>query len=235
VNSSLEQVLHSLGVRRLTHFTPSKNLPHILADGKIRSSKDLAENSPEYFSPTDLERFDRSPHMVCCSFQYPNPYYMAKAKAKSHLLNYPDWVCILLDKGLAYERTTQVSPVNGATAYGYYLRASDSESILSCFARQVGPWHRGPRHRLGVPTDIQAEIHVPGPIELSYLRGIVVPNDEAAMCEWGRLRMLGHEPAAYTWYVAPILFQRDELSARLRFGGPIQETPWIPEEDRNGS
>lgn len=98
---AVSQALDQLGVTRLAHFTPSKNLPHILRDGMIRSSKDLAENAPEYFSPTDRERFDQHPDKVCCSFQYPNGYYLAKARGKTEFSNYPDWVCLLLDIQLA--------------------------------------------------------------------------------------------------------------------------------------
>jgi hypothetical protein len=235
VSSSVKQLLSDLGISRLAHFTPSRNLPLIFTDGKIRSSKDMSENSPGYFTPTDLERFDRRPHMVCCSFQYPNPYYMAKARVKRHLVNYPDWVCMFLDSSLVYDRGAEVCIFNAAKANGNYVRPADSPSISACFASEVGEWERGARHRREVPTDIQAEVLVPGPISLSHLRGIVTPSSEAAACEWGRLRMLGHEPANYDWYVAPVLFQKSGLSTRLRFGGLIQETSWAPKEDRHGS
>ena len=212
---------------RLAHFTPAKNLPHILADASILSSKDLADNAPEYFSPTDRERFDRHPDKVCCSFEYPNAYYLRRAQAKPEYRNYPDWVCLLLDITLAERPGALFSPCNAAKNSGAYLRPG-GDAILACYAPQVREWERRPGHMPGAPTDLQTEALIPGPIDLSYLRGIVVPSSEAAQNEYGRLLTLGVNPDGLPWLVAPTFFNPDELARRLRFGGTVAEAVWLP-------
>jgi ssDNA thymidine ADP-ribosyltransferase, DarT len=231
---SVAEALRQVGVTRLAHFTPSKNLPHIVRDGTIRSSKDLAENAPEYFSPTDRQRFDRHPDKVCGSFEYPNGYYLAKARDKSEYLNYPDWVCLLLDIHLAERPGTLFSPGNAATGSGAYLQAG-GQAVLACYAPRVGQWSRGRWHHPRAATDLQAEVLVPGPIELSYLRRIMVPSAEAACNEYGRLETLGVNCDGLQWGIAPVFFDRDLLSSRLRFGGIIDENDWMPPSAGGGS
>jgi hypothetical protein len=231
---TVSEALDRLGVTRLAHFTPSKNLPHILHDGMIRSSKDLADNAPEYFSPTDRERFDRQPDKVCCSFQYPNGYYLAKARVKPEFLNYPDWICLLLDIRLAERPGTLFSVCNAAKGSGAYLKPG-GEAVLACFAPTVFEWIRGKQHHPQAPTHLQAEVLVPGPIELSHLHGIVVPSAEAATNEYGRLGTLGVNRDGLRWITAPVFFNRITLSSRLRFGGPIEEQDWPPSSTEGGN
>lgn len=223
VVSALEQV----GLTRLAHFTPAKNLPHILRQGFVRSSKDLAENAPEFFDPTDLERFDDHPDHVCCSLEFPNGYYLAQARQKPSFQNFPDWVCLLLDPELVLRDGVLFAPCNAARGRGAYLE-SGGAGLLGCYSNpsRPGGWPRGPQHHPRAPTDLQAEALVPGPIELSHLRGIVVPSDAAASNEVDRLNLLAADAGSVSWIVAPTFFRKDELSSRLRFGGQIEEKPW---------
>ncbi len=226
--TSVAAALGRVGPTRLAHFTPAKNLPHILGHGFIRSSKDLAENAPEFFDPTDRERFDEHPEHVCCSLEFPNGYYLAQARAKPNFQNFPDWVCLLLDVALLLREGVLFTPCNAARGRGAYL-ASGGDALLDCYASpsRVGGWTRGPRHHPRAPTDLQAEALVPGPIELSHLLGIVVPSDAAAANEVDRLKLLAADADNVAWIVAPTFFRRDELSRRLRFGGEIEERPWV--------
>jgi ssDNA thymidine ADP-ribosyltransferase DarT-like protein len=228
---SVADAIARVGLTRLAHFTPSKNLPHILGDGLIRSSKDLAENAPDYFDPTDRERFDNHPDRLCCSLEYPNGYYLAVAQNKPQFTNYPHWVCLLLDARLLTRPGTLFSPCNAARAGGAYL-AEGGDALFGCYADPSVPggWPRGPQHRRGAPTDLQAEALVPGPIDLSHLHAIVVPSEGDAKNESGRLEKLRIEAASLTWVVAPMFFERDVLSARLRWGGDIPETKWARSE-----
>jgi len=50
---SARQTLANCRATRLAHFIPARNLPHILSDDAIRSSKDLADDAPDHFNPTD--------------------------------------------------------------------------------------------------------------------------------------------------------------------------------------
>lgn len=226
---TVETALAQLGITRLAHFTPAKNLPSIIRDGMLRSSKDLAANAPEYFDPTDLERFDQHPEKLCCSFEFPNGYYLARARAKPQFTNYPDWVCLLLDVSLLKRTGALFSPCNASTASGAYTLPG-GDALLTCYAPTTshGPWKRQPNHHPQAPTDLQAEALVPAPVELSHLHGIVIPSQEAAVNEFGRLRWLRLDAKRLNWIVAPAFFDRERLSSCLRFGGAIEESVWIP-------
>lgn len=138
---TVAQALQALGLTRLTHFTPAMNLYHIVEDGQIVSSQELAEHAADYFSPTDRERFDEHPEMVCCNFEYPNGYYLAKARQKAPFTNYPDWVCLLLDPVLLTKPGALFCVGNAAKARGRNARAG-GQSLLDCFA-PVSPWTPG--------------------------------------------------------------------------------------------
>ena len=233
--TTVADALSCLQLARLAHFTPARNLWHLLEDGEIRSSKDLAERAPEYFSPTDRQRFDRHPDKVCCSFQYPNGYYLAQAKSNPEYRNYPEWVCFLLDVELLLTPRTLFCGCNAARGGGAYVLAG-GQALLGCFANpsQPGGWARGARHHPGAATDLQAEALVPGPISLSHLRGIVVRSDDLAQELYGDLDRHGLAPGRYRWIMAPALFDKFTLSNRVRYGGVIEETVWTPAADDQG-
>ncbi|MEU4617486.1 DarT ssDNA thymidine ADP-ribosyltransferase family protein [Streptomyces umbrinus] len=229
-DSAVIEALEKCQVTRLTHFTPSLNLFHILRDGAIRSSADLATAAADYFSPTDKERFDQNPDKVCCSFQYPNGYYLAQARGKPDFVNYPDWVCLLLRSDLAARAGALFAPCNAARQSGAFLK-DGAQALLNCFSLISDGWNRGPNHLPGAATNLQAEVLVPGPIDVSSIIGIVVPTTAAASTEFSRLKILGLDPARFSWAVSPVLFKRDELSRRVRFGHPINVTSWVPSHD----
>jgi hypothetical protein len=231
---TVAEALAQLSVTRLAHFTPARNLWHIFQDGQIRSSKDLADNAPEYFDPTDRERFDQNPDKVCCSFEYPNGYYLSQARRKPGIVNYPGWACLLLDPELVLRPGTLFCPCNAARGRGCYIRGG-GQALLDCFASPARPdnrWVRGGAHHPAAATDLQAEVLVPGPIDLSHLKGIVMPTDADAASLFGTLSRYGFTPGRFRWIVAPIFFDRDALANRVRFGGAISETEWVPSADQ---
>jgi hypothetical protein len=225
--TSVADAMAKVGVSRLAHFTPAKNLVHIVRDQLIRSSKDLAENARDYFDPTDLERFDLHPDKLCCSLEFPNGYYLAKARSKKQFVNFPDWVCLLLDASLLERPGTLFSPCNAAKGSGAFLEEG-GDALLACYAEvsHPGNFARGAKHRRGVPTDLQAEALIPAPVELSHLLGIVVPSESAAATEAGRLATLGVSAVGLQWVVSPTFFDRNALASSLRFGRDIDEVAW---------
>jgi hypothetical protein len=217
-----------LPLTRLAHFTPARNLYHIVQEGMIRSSKDLADNAPDYFTPTDRERFDRHPDKICCSFEYPNGYYLSEARRKTESTNYPDWACLLLDAKLILRPGTLFCGCNAARSNGAYLREG-GQALLDCYAAVARPddrGSRGPRHHPGAATDLQAEALVPGPVDLSYLRGIVVPSEDDALQLYGVLSRHDLDPERFRWVLAPGFFNRNILSNYVRFGGTLVEETW---------
>ncbi len=227
VTASTESVVRDLDLARLAHFTPAKNLPHIIRDGMLRSSKDLADHAPEYFQPTDRERFDQQPDKLCCSFHFPNPYYLKIARAKSEFKNYPDWVCFLLGIDLVHRLGALFSTCNAAKGSGAHLEAGP-DALSACFDDSVQPsgTTRGSSHHPLAATDLQAEALIPGPVDLSQVQGIVVPSDEAASEEVGRLETLGLEPFEGPWIIAPDLFSRSGLRNLILGGDTSDEREW---------
>jgi hypothetical protein len=106
----------ALPLARLTHFTPALNLPSILANRQLRSVKDLTEDVRACYRATDLRRLDGYPDKVCCSLQYPNGFYFDIAQRNSDVVNYPDWVCLLLDKTVAAAQGTLFCARNASAA-----------------------------------------------------------------------------------------------------------------------
>jgi len=229
VTETVAQALTDLAIPRAAHFTPSKNLFHIVQDGQIRSSKELADLAPEYFDPTDVARFDRHPHMTCVSFTYPNGYYLAKAKLKPQFARFPDWVCLMLNPNILTRPGVLFCPCNAAKAGGAY--AEPGAAVLrSCFADPSAMGYtRGSGHYPQAATDQQAEALIPGPIPLSDVLSIVVPSVEAAGEDYARLDVGGLAPERLNWVVSPVMFNRDRLSAAIRNGHKIEETVWSPQ------
>nr|WP_271209443.1 DarT ssDNA thymidine ADP-ribosyltransferase family protein [Rhodococcus wratislaviensis] len=231
MTDTLAAALADAGIPRVAHFTPSKNLFHIVQDGQIRSSKDLADLAPEYFDPTDLERFDRHPDKTCVSFTYPNAYYLAMARKKAQFARFPDWVCLMINPRVITRPGVLFSPCNAAKGGGVYAQVG-AAAFRSCFDDpSVMGWRRGPRHHPQTATDLQAEVLVPGPIPLSDVMAIVVPSVEAAGNDYARLDIGGLNPAGLNWIVSPVMFDRGSLSTAIRYGRIIEESVWLPPKE----
>jgi hypothetical protein len=231
VSDTVAQALVDVALQRVAHFTPSKTLFHIAQDGQIVSSKELAALAPEYFDPTDVERFDRHPDMTCVSFTYPNGYYLAQARTKPQFARFPDWVCLMLTPSILTRPGVLFSPCNAAKANGAYAQPG-AAALRRCFADpSVLGYSRGPGHNPQAATDLQAEALIPGPIPLSDILAIVVPSAEAAGEDYARLDVGGLNPERFNWVVSPSIFDRNELSNAIRRGRSIEETIWLPQLD----
>ncbi|MGY1615917.1 DarT ssDNA thymidine ADP-ribosyltransferase family protein [Geodermatophilus sp. SYSU D00691] len=227
---TVAEVLAGLAVTRLAHFTPARNVPGILKDGMIRSSKDLADAAPESFSPTDRQRFDAHPDHVCCSFEYPNVYYLRQARAKPEYTNYPDWACLLINRRVVERDGTLFCGCNAAKGWGGYLRPGGT-ALADLWADPSIPvgYHRGPNHHPAVPTDMQAEVLVPGPILLSDVHAIVVKDAATAAELFATYQRWDLTPERLEWRIAPSFFAVNALVTRVRNGGTIEEIGWEPE------
>lgn len=227
---SVAEALAELSFSRLTHFTPARSLWHIVRDRQVTSSKDLASQSPDCFAPTDLERFDDHPEMICCNFEFPNAYYLSLAQRQPEFTNYPDWVCLLLDRDLVLRPGALFCPCNAARACGAFA-SPDGRALLDCFAPVSAPdarWRRGAAHHPAAATDLQAEALIPGPVALAHVRGIVVYDREAARQLYGTIERYQLHPERFDWIIAPIFFDKNMLSNRIRYGGRISESSWSP-------
>ena len=212
------------GITRLCHFTQSRNLGHIAADRTgILSAARLETDRRRVFNPTDRDRLDGFPDHVCCSIQYPNAWYLRKARRKERLFG--DWVVMLIRPHYLWARGTKFCPRNAAAGGGADV-AEGVEAFDSLYAPTVRgaggrTFGRSSTHPSWLPTDEQAEVLIPDQIEDDDLLGVVVANEAQGRNEARRLEYLGVDAPPIR--VAPDFFDRYALSNKLRNGR-------IPEE-----
>lgn len=232
LDTSVAAALASLPLARLPHFTPALNLPSIITDQQLRSVKDLSGDARACYRTTDLQRLDGYPDKVCCSLQYPNGFYFEIARHKADVINYPDWVCLLLDKNIAAAQGTLFCPRNAAASAGCAIPGV--AGLNACYASSVlGQGNqirtRGPRHDPGSPTDVQAEVLVTAPVPLSAIHAIVFPTEAAADEEYGRLDRLGAlPPSRIRWVISPGMFEKWRVADAVRYSRYFPETAWSP-------
>lgn len=217
---ALSAALTERAVSRLTHFTSSRNLPRIIQAGGILPTAELVRRGVAHVV-TDPERFDGQLEHICCNVEFPNMYYFHKANTRDEYVNYSDWVVFLLAPEVAARPEVLFSPVNAALGSGRYL-ASGLEAYLAQYADSVNGRLRARQHNRASPTDVQAEVLVPGVIPLSEVRGIVVQNEETLRREHARLDQLGIDDGALTWYVAADMFKKNAVTDAVRGARTIE-------------
>jgi hypothetical protein len=232
INVEVAAALAALPLTRLTHFTPALNLPSIFIDQQLRSVKDLREDVRACYRATDLHRLDGYPDKICCSLQFPNGFYFEIARRKADVINYPDWVCLLLDKTVAATDGALFCARNAAAGARDLIPAA--AGLHACYAPSVRGQGgqirtRGPQHDPGSPTDVQAEVLVAAPVPLSAIHAIVFPTKAAAVEEYGRLDRLGAlPPEGIRWVVSPGMFQKWTITDAVRSSRYFLETTWTP-------
>ena len=218
------------GITRLCHFTPSRNLAHIVSGSHgILAARHLSEDEAETFNPTDRRRLDGYPDHVCCSIQYPNTWNFSKKRLEERLFR--DWVVVLIDARYLWELGTKFCPRNAAARQGRLVGEGVAafEALFADVVEGVHAYVRGPSHPEYLPTDEQAEVLVPDRIDLGDVVGVVVRDDSQAAREASRLRLLGLEVPRLL--VVPEFFAPPRLSGMLRSG----RIPMEREYDRGGA
>lgn len=223
---SVAEALAFLPFTRIVHFTPASNLWGMFKDRMVRTAADLNANSDSY-SLTDPERVDSHPGHTCCSFEYPAVYYLRKARRKVSLLNYPDWVGLMLKRDLVVRPGTLFAPCNAAKASGAYL-SEGGQALLNCWASpsKPGNYPRLSTHNPAVPTDLQSEVLIPGPIDFSELLAIVAPTDVQVETIYGFLASQDLHPEQVEWLYSALLFNTDQLPRAIQHGLDIPEYVW---------
>lgn len=219
------------GIGRLCHFTQSRSLPHILrSPGGLLPTQQLAE-AKKVFNPTDTSRWDGYRDHVCCSIQYPNGWYLKEAVGREKLFR--DWVVLLVSPSYLWMDGTKFCVTNAAVRRGQLVRAG-LESFKALFADEVigrrGKIYTRGRKPAYLPTNDQAEVLIPGRIDLDAIIGLVVSSETQAQQESVRLKMLNlTRPKTL---VAPTLFDPQGLSQMLRSGQQPEERVY-DEEDKD--
>ena len=213
------------GITRLCHFTPSRNLLHIAADRTgILSAVRLEADERRVFNPTDRQRLDGFPDHVSCSIQYPNAWYLGRARQQDQLFR--DWVVLLIAPHYLWACGTKFCPRNAAAGGG-----EDVAEGLAAFEALYAPTVRGARgttfwrsstHPPWLPTDEQAEVLIPDQVEHAALLGIVVADEGQGQVEAGRLAQLRADVPPI--HIAPHFFDPRALSTSLRNGRVPEES-----------
>lgn len=166
------------GVTRLCHFTKLVRLTHILSSPNgILSSQNI---NNDILSQTDPFRLDGRPGSVCCSIQYPNTWYLKKARERDQDHIFADWVVIFIDLDILGKRTIAFSPCNAAKGRGKYI-LDDINMLDQLYANVTTAGRRRDSQLLSCcPTDDQAEILISGSIPRNFFTGFAVSNKERA-------------------------------------------------------
>lgn len=224
MNNQILEHAEKLGIRRLCHFTSARNLQYMLKSGQILDRATLDKLADQSANPTDSERFDGHRDKVCCSIEYPNAYYLDVAARNDPL--FLDWVVLFLNPRLLGVSDTMFCMHNAAKNRGAQVEGG-FESYAHLFAPNVGGRARRTTHLKQCPTDLQAEVLVPGPIPMNEVIGMAMRTEQQVNTERVRWNVLGITEPTMPIFVAPTLYEKLSLRNHVWRG----ETP---EEVRYG-
>lgn len=227
MNIQIQSDCATRGITRLCHFTPSRNLIHVLSSRYLKDRQTLNIEARDEVNPTDDLRLDGRLDKICCSVEYPNTYYLDKVIKKDQV--FPDWVILFLDPALLWAPGTLFCPRNAATANGSLITSgwSGYNAMFAPKIRGAGDrlFTRRASHLLSCPTDLQAEVLVTGPIPVESIRGIAMKTDLQVRTERARWDSLGLPPLGAPAFVAPILFDKMQMTQHIWTGARPNETP----------
>lgn len=221
------------GITRLCHFTPTRNLVHILsgADG-ILSTSALQNAERRDFHQQDLLRLDGYPDHISCSIEYPNAWYLRRRieNVEDDAQLFSDWVALMIKPDYLWADETLFCPRNAAAAGGRLVQAG-AEAFEGLFAPRVsGAYGRDyvrtaerPRY---CPTDEQAEVLIRRRVPPADILGIVVKDAAQAARELVRLTQIGVPAERIRLVVCPELFQPYVLKGLLQRGQRPVEYEW---------
>jgi hypothetical protein len=181
-----------------------RNLPQILADGRIHTARELmARYGPEraaYYlhDPRRYEQFAVGLDYINAAISVPNAqllYHRSKAEWGA------EWVHLALDLELLNRENTLFSPVSAAAERGKFI-APGRAGFAAMFAEQVAEYERRnlPAHE---PTHPQAEVLIKGPLPLDVVDTVLVPSPAVAS---EVRRLISRHPLTLSVNVAPHLF-----------------------------
>jgi len=221
----IQKECKSLGITRLCHFTPSRNLAHIIAGHTgILATSHLETCERQVFNPTDLDRLDGHKGHICCSIEYPNGWYFSKKRAAEQL--FKDWVVLMIKPDHLWESETLFCQRNASAGFGRHI-CNGIEGFHLLYQKCVigagnKTFKRSTMHLAACPTDNQAEVLIPDLIKIMDITGIVVQTQEQARNELCRLRLQGlHVNSKF--YVCAVFYDKLALSRAINCGHRPEE------------
>jgi hypothetical protein len=230
----IEEILHEVqvrGITRLCHFTPSRNLPHIVTNQTgILSTWKLRADEQAVFTTTDDQRLDGYGTYVCCSIEYPNAWYLSRARENEKLFR--DWVIVFIRPIYLWAKGTGFCPRNAASGRGQYVGFGPN-AFRALYAECVPGAGGRLRPRIATllpccPTDQQAEVLVPEQIKFTDILGVAVRDCDQARNEIARLELSALSTYVLKFVVAPELFDARSLSRAIQQGRRPAENVWTP-------
>ncbi|WP_082751451.1 DarT ssDNA thymidine ADP-ribosyltransferase family protein [Burkholderia sp. MSMB1459WGS] len=226
VNANILDDCTRRGITRLCHFTPSRNLIHVLASGYLKDRLTLDTELLDEVNPTDEYRLDGHRDKICCSVEYPNSYYLDIVTKKE--LIFLDWVILFIDPVVLWSPGTLFCPRNAAAENGALIAGGwpGYESMFLPRVQGTGgrSFKRQASHLSCSPTDMQAEVLVPGPIPIDAIRGMAMRTEKQVKTERARWDTLGLSAPTVPTVVAPVLFDKIELRQHIWTGRRPAET-----------
>lgn len=220
INLQIQKECIRRGITRICHFTPSRNLAHIIA-GKtgVLATEHLEGSERQVFNATDLKRLDGHKSHICCSIEYPNVWYLSRKIEDEKL--FKDWVILLIKPYYLWKKGTLYCHRNASAGYGRYIKGG-FESFKLLYQDVVHgsggrAYNRGRKHLLACPTDNQAEVLVPDSISLSDITGIVTRDDNQARNEICRLK-LQELKVMVNFYIVPEFYDKHAMSLAISNG-----------------
>jgi len=234
----MTEILRTLGerkIRRLCHFTPSRNFAHILAGQQgILATARLHQAERQVFNQTDLQRLDGYDSHICCSIEYPNPYFFAIARNREVIFR--DWVVLMIKPELLCRDGTLFCATNAATGHGAFVKGG-SGACQALFARSVtsarGEILRSQSHLAPCPTDLQAEVLIEDQIPRGAIQGVIFADVSQVRRELNRLKLAGLTAEGLELIVCADMFNRELLAQQIRNGIRPREQEWTNEETGN--
>ena len=173
----IKKIVHNRKITSVTHFTRVENLKSILRYG-IMSRDKIQFLYPEYLY-NDPSRLDKNMSHTSCSISFPNADLFYKWRQRYRDSN---WAVLILHPKILWEKDCLFYPTNAASGV---FSAYDLNDLKGAQALEnMFTYHADLReHYLEDcdPTDLQAEVMIPGRIDLEmYLRGCILMDKDLA-------------------------------------------------------
>lgn len=219
---SAYEILKHQGVSRLCHFTKLVNLVHIISsEAGIYATKNIDSDIKR---EVDHARYDGQTGYVCSSVEYPNTWFLRKAKERDIESVFKDWIVFCIDLNVLKIRNIKFSPCNASTGSGDYVYSNEDD--IGMLFRPFGRRKRTGKMFSCCATDDQAEILVQNNIPRDMISKIIVGNELAAAQVYSILRVYDMQHISIA--IAPDVLNTN-WSRMVRDGKRPAEVEFLPE------
>jgi len=179
----INNLIQEREIKALYHFTTTINLLGIFSIGRIcpryeyDTLRNLADENlyGDYLDHMDDLRLDGLSNYVNTSLSHPNVYLLEAYKARKDLAHY-SWCILCLDPHLMERPDTMFSVTNAASASATEYGIRDGVNGFNQLFLDEVITRKGKFTRRGLlpeyPTDIQAEVLIPGGIPLDAVKEV---------------------------------------------------------------